>query len=94
MDNELEVSIEGPVEAADEDRLTVIIRVMKGDLRPGARLDRVRDPAGNERPATLTVRRMWLFTREVDLIDPPHSGKLELSGDAGGDLAPGYLLLH
>jgi hypothetical protein len=94
VDSEVEVLIKGPVEADGEGRLIVVMRVMKGDLRPGTRLDRVRGPDGDERPASLTVRRMWLYTREADLIDPPHAGKLELSGDAGGELAPGFLLVR
>jgi hypothetical protein len=93
VDNEIEVSVEGPVEVTDEGQIIVIMRVMKGDLRPGSRLDAVREVSGEERSVALTVQRMWLFTREVDLIGPSYSGKLELTGDANGEILPGSLLL-
>ena len=94
MDNEIEVSVEMPVEITDEGQLLAIIRVMKGNIRPGSKLDWIREADGKERPVDLTVQRMWLFTREVDLIGPAYSGKLELTGDAGGELTPGSLLLR
>ena len=94
MDSDIEVSVEMPVEIISEGRLMVIIRVMKGDLRPGSRLDWVREVDGRERPVDLTVQRMWLFTREVDLIGPSYSGKIELAGSAGAELTQGSLLLR
>lgn len=94
MDSEIEVSVQMPTETTDDGRLMVIVRVLKGDLRPECRLDRIREADGTERPVDLTVRRMWLYTREVDLIGPSYSGRLELSGDAAGELVPGSFLLR
>ncbi len=71
----------------------MIVRVIKGTLRPGSEFDAIRESSGEERAVALSVRRMWLFTREVDLVGPPCSAKLELAGDSNGPILPGSLLL-
>ncbi|TDD40244.1 hypothetical protein E1287_01660 [Actinomadura sp. KC06] len=89
----MQLQISAPVETDGEGAFLVIVRTLQGTVWPGVRLDAVRDDAGKERPADLTVQRIWLFQREVDLLSPGSTGKLRITGDSGGVLTENSVLL-
>ncbi|MFI0404264.1 hypothetical protein [Actinomadura sp. 3N508] len=84
MDDEVHLQISAPVETDEEAAFLVVVRTLQGTVRPGARLHAVRDLTGKDRPADLTVRRIWLFQRETDLLSPGSTAKLHITGDPGG----------
>ncbi|MFI0370835.1 hypothetical protein ACH35V_23440 [Actinomadura sp. 1N219] len=81
------------METDGEGTFLVIVRALQGTLWPGVKLHAIRDTSGKERPADLTVQRIWLFQREIDLLSPGSTGKLQLTGDPAGDLPEGSILL-
>ncbi|TMQ91455.1 hypothetical protein ETD83_30780 [Actinomadura soli] len=81
------------METDGEGAFLVIVRTLRGTVWPGVKLHEVREAAGKERPADLTVRRIWLFQREIDLLSPGSTGRLRITGDPGGDLAEDSVLV-
>ncbi|MBE1534586.1 hypothetical protein [Actinomadura algeriensis] len=93
MDDEVRLQISMPVERDGTDAFLVIVRVLQGNVRPGGTLHSVRDASGEERPADLTVRRIWFYGREIDLLCPGETGRLRISGNVNGGLGHGSVLV-
>jgi hypothetical protein len=74
--------------------LSVVVRVIEGELRLGDTLNCIRGPDGTRRQVELTVQRILLLAHDVDLLIPVNSGKIEISGNPGGELNEGSLLLR
>jgi hypothetical protein len=75
------------LENATGSRATCIMRCLEGSVSPGSSFDTATSPGGIASPATVRVAAIWRYGRQADLLDPPHSAKLEISGD-------GLLSLH
>jgi hypothetical protein len=67
-------------EEATADRAVCVVRCLEGAVSPGDVFDAATSTGGEDTRVSLRVGRIWRYDRPVDLLDPPHSAKVELTG--------------
>ncbi|MEV6522855.1 hypothetical protein AB0M43_12985 [Longispora sp. NPDC051575] len=72
------------VEVLTATQVKCVVRCLQGELVCGQRFRAV-GPDGEDVPSAgpLTVAGMWRYEMAVDLVDPPHSAKVLLTGTLG-----------
>ena len=79
MVTEARIGIES-VERISDDSVLCVVRCLAGSVSPG---DVFRNAVLDDGAVTaidLRVDQIWRYGRMVDLLDPPHAAKIELSG--------------
>ncbi|MFJ5304862.1 hypothetical protein [Streptomyces sp. NPDC088350] len=80
MSSNARISIEG-IEEAAVDRALCVVRCVEGVVSPGDMFDTATSADGANGRVALLVTRIWRYGRPVELLDPPHSAKVELAGE-------------
>ncbi|MFC5031269.1 hypothetical protein C8250_039390 [Streptomyces sp. So13.3] len=79
MANRARISVED-TEEATVDRAVCIVRCLEGVVSPGDMFDVATSTGGEDARVALYVTRIWRYGRPIDLLGPPHSAKVELTG--------------
>lgn len=82
VDAELQIH---EVRSATATGVTVVVRCLRGPVRPGARFSLVRDTRA---PIDLTVTSIVRYNRPDHTVDPGHSALVTLRGTGAGELRP------
>jgi hypothetical protein len=83
--NRQEIGIESVVEVT-EGRVTCVVRCHGGTIMPGDEF-RLAVLEGQGRTLSLSVHRIWRYDRLVDLLDAPHTAKIEFVGQYSGEIS-------
>ncbi len=78
------------VQGADppsEDVVVSVIRCVEGEMTVGEVFNVATLAGGGESEVSLRVTRIWRYGRLVDLVDPPHSARVELMGCGVGSVS-------
>jgi hypothetical protein len=80
------------VEDVVADTATCIVRCLEGTVSVGDVFNVATSANGAAVTVSMRVVRIWRYGRVADLLDPPHTAKLELASQDVG-LLPGLSLL-
>jgi len=76
------------VEDLTESTVVCVVRYVAGTVNVRDLFEAARSEDSVDRAVSLRVSRMWRYQREVDIVDPPHTAKVEFGG-ADVDAVPG-----
>lgn len=68
------------VESVSDDQAVCIVRAFEGVTTVGHTFNAIVNKSRESVAVSIRVDRMWRYGREVDILDPIHSARLELSG--------------
>jgi hypothetical protein len=77
--------------SSSEGYIKCVIRCMRGVVTPGLWVSASLTESAPDSSSRVRVSKIWRYGREVDLIDPPHGGMIELVGQ-GIDLITKVLI--
>lgn len=94
MAAEVRIQIEVPGELEANELRGCIVRCLSGIVRPEITFSRVVDKTlGTEIDVSIRVLRIIRYGKEVDIVDPPHSAKLDLAIATPMNLSAGSKLI-
>ena len=68
------------VESVADEHAVCIVRAHEGVTTVGHTFNAIVNKSGESVPVSIRVDKMWRYGREVDILDPIHSARLELGG--------------
>jgi hypothetical protein len=83
MATDVELGVES-IDVMNQDRMTCVVRCLAGVVVPGQMLSSVITENGELVPVSVKIIRIWRFDHVVDILDPPHVARIELSGSLPG----------
>jgi hypothetical protein len=81
------------VESVADEQAVCLVRALEGATTIGHVFTAIVHKGGASVPVAIRVDRIWRYGREVDIVDSPHTARLELGGSGLTNLLSSCVLV-